>query len=83
MNPNESKPETPRDENVRDNLQKMAATIDEQIPRDWGFIIMVFPLGDQQGRLNYVSNGKREDVLVMLKKFLKRARNEKNWGKHV
>lgn len=37
-----------------------------------GFIIMMFPLNDHGGRTNYISNGNREDVIVMLKEQLKR-----------
>jgi hypothetical protein len=80
---NEAQPENPRDENARANMQKIGHLVDEEIPTGWGFVVMAFPLGDQAGRLNYVSNGKREDVEVMLKRFLKRARKQKDWGRHV
>jgi hypothetical protein len=36
--------------------------------RDVGFVLMVFPLGDAEGRCNYISNGlDRHDVLNLLK----------------
>ena len=35
-----------------------------------GFILMMFPLGTHTGRCNYLSNAKREDVIVMLKEQL-------------
>lgn len=38
-----------------------------------GFALLVFPL-NQPGRMNYVSNGHRSDMIVALKEFL--ARNE-------
>jgi len=40
-----------------------------------GFILMVFPFEDgkgELGRCNYMSNAKREDVVVMLKEQIKR-----------
>ncbi len=39
--------------------------------RQTGFVLLVFPFGDAQaGRMNYLSNGKREDVKVALKELL-------------
>lgn len=66
---------------VKEKMQKLARGIQEELPPDWGFVIMVFPLGDRLGRLNYISNGKREDVLELLKQFLYRNKNKDAWGK--
>ena len=80
---NEAPPENVRDENVREKMQQVARMVDEEIPANWGFIVMVFPLGDQSGRLNYVTNGKREDVLAMLTRFIEEARHQEKWGRNV
>lgn len=40
-----------------------------QRPRSTGFVLLVFPFGDD-GRCNYISNARREDVVVMLKEQL-------------
>jgi hypothetical protein len=37
-----------------------------------GFVLLVFPLDDHAGRCNYISNGRREDVVVLLKEQLAR-----------
>jgi hypothetical protein len=37
-----------------------------------GFILQVFPLNNHEGRCNYMSNAKREDVVIMLKEQLRR-----------
>lgn len=37
-----------------------------------GFVLMVFPFEDHGGRTNYMSNAKREDVVIMLKHQIKR-----------
>ena len=37
-----------------------------------GFILMVFPFADHQGRCNYIANANRQDVIVMLKEQLAR-----------
>jgi hypothetical protein len=35
--------------------------------RKTGFVLLVFPLDDHAGRCNYISNGRREDVVVLLR----------------
>jgi hypothetical protein len=41
--------------------------------RKVGFILLVFPYGEKEGRCNYISNGaNRDDVVVMLKEQIKR-----------
>lgn len=66
----EAKPEGGKDAFTRDRMQKIARLIDEELPHKWGFFLMTFPLGDQTGRMNYVSNGKREDIRKLMREFL-------------
>jgi hypothetical protein len=40
--------------------------------RKHGFILMLFPFEDNHGHCNYISNARRSDVLVMLKKQVER-----------
>lgn len=41
--------------------------------RQTGFILLVFPFGEKEGRCNYISNGAdRRDVVVMLKEQIAR-----------
>jgi hypothetical protein len=46
--------------------------------RKHGFVLMMFPFEDTHGHCNYISNARRSDVLVMLKKQVERfeAQNE-------
>lgn len=37
-----------------------------------GFVLLVFPLNDHGGRCNYISNGRRDDVVVLLREQLAR-----------
>jgi hypothetical protein len=47
----------------------------ERTPRDVGFVLLVFPFGETEGRCNYVSNGAdRSDVATMLEEQAKRFR---------
>ena len=41
--------------------------------REFGFILMIFPFGmPDNGRVNYISNADRKDVLIMLKEQVAR-----------
>jgi len=41
--------------------------------RKVGFVLMVFPYGDHEGRCNYASNGAdRRDVVVLMKEMIAR-----------
>ena len=37
-----------------------------------GFVLLVFPFEGHEGRANYISNAKREDIVVLLKEQLAR-----------
>ena len=41
--------------------------------RKVGFVLLVFPFGEDEGRCNYISNGAdRKDIVTMLKEQIKR-----------
>lgn len=41
--------------------------------RQWGFVLLSFRFGEQEGgRINYISNAEREDMIVGLKELLAR-----------
>jgi hypothetical protein len=41
--------------------------------RETGFVLLVFPFGEKEGRCNYISNGAdRRDIVTMLKEQIKR-----------
>lgn len=39
---------------------------------EWGFCLMIFPFKDFDGRANYISNARREDVVTLLREQLRR-----------
>lgn len=42
--------------------------------KDVGFALLMFPFGDKpDGRVNYISNAEREDMLAAMKEFIARA----------
>lgn len=41
--------------------------------RETGFVLLVFPFGEKDGRCNYISNGAdRRDIVVMMKEQIAR-----------
>ena len=46
--------------------------------RKIGFVLMVFPFGDEEGRCNYISNAHRPDVVKLLEEQLARFKAQDN-----
>jgi hypothetical protein len=69
--------DAPADQDIVREMRAVAKTIDlwlkeKTAPVPWGFIIMMFPMEDHAGRCNYMSNARREDIVVLLKEQLRR-----------
>lgn len=72
--------DAPLEEQYREKMIAIAAALDEVLndgvkgpARSTGFVLLVFPFGDDSGRCNYISNGAdRRDVLTMLKEQIAR-----------
>jgi hypothetical protein len=45
---------------------------DPEQPKHTAFVLLVMPFGDVSGRVNYISNGKRADIVTMMKEVLAR-----------
>jgi hypothetical protein len=47
---------------------------EDRRPKKWGFALLVFPFDEpgRQDRMNYIGNGKRDDVLVAIKELAAR-----------
>lgn len=62
-----------------DQMRALAETLDEIFngklrPKVTGFTLLVFPFGDSRdGRVNYISNADRPDMLNTMKEFIARA----------
>jgi hypothetical protein len=72
-------PEEQENEKVRRDLQAIARTVDDQLPFGWGFIVLAFPF-TEGGRMNYVSNAERADVVRALYEFIEATKDK--WGEH-
>jgi hypothetical protein len=45
--------------------------------RDTGFVLLVFPFGEKEGRCNYISNGAdRDDVVKLFQEQAKRFKGQ-------
>ena len=68
-------------------VQALDETFNGQIGgpgRKTGFILLVFPFGETEGRCNYISNGaNRDDVVVMLKEQIKRFEGQPDVKGHA
>ena len=69
--------ETPIPEDLRDVMNDIAELLDRAIAdyadRPTGFLLMTFDFGEN-GRMNYISNGRRRDIISMLEEFLEKQR---------
>lgn len=70
--------DVPIDARYREKMNELAARLDREfnhgtLPfKSTGFVLLVFPFGNHEGRCNYISNAEREDVVVLLKEQLAR-----------
>jgi len=63
----------------RDKMNALAETVDEFFngtakgeQRKTCFVLLVAEFGDHEGRVNYISNGDRHDVTMMMKEVTAR-----------
>lgn len=72
--------DAPIEEAYRDLMTGIAQILDDAFNqgargsnRKTGFVLMVFPFNEHEGRCNYISNGaNREDVVLLMKEQIKR-----------
>jgi hypothetical protein len=57
---------------VADGIDKIFNGDTRGKDRKTGFVLLVFPFHDHEGRCNYISNADRDDVVILLKEQLAR-----------
>lgn len=67
---------------IRERMQDIASEVNDRIPVGYGFVVMCFKFNTGEDRLEYCSNGRREDVLKALQEFIDKNRNPNDWMKH-
>jgi len=60
------------DEEIRKVANHIGGAIGSALPPGYGFALLVFGLGETAGRMNYISNADREDMLAALKELVAR-----------
>lgn len=69
----------------KEYLNLAAKAVHERLPDNHGFILLAFPFNgtDENNRVAYVSNARREDAIKVLKEFLFRAGAKEDWMAHI
>lgn len=71
-----------REEQAKNRMQKIAKDISSQLPEGMGFVLLAFEFGNSPNRrLNYVSNGNREDIVKVMREWI--SKTEGHFGEHV
>lgn len=65
------------EEIVKSRMQNIARKVDEELPDNFGFIVLAFKF-NEKGEMIYVSNANREDVVKSMKEFIEKTEN--NYG---
>lgn len=61
-------------------MQEIAKDIEKKLGKKYGFTLLIYEHNTDTGRMNYVSNSKREDVVKTMKEFIEKT--EESWGTH-
>lgn len=72
--------DAPIEQKHHDAMNKIARTLDQIFngdatgpDRETGFVLMVFPFGNTDGRCNYISNGAdRKDIVILMREMIAR-----------
>jgi hypothetical protein len=80
--------DAPISEEYRRKMNTIAVVLDglfndEADPKHTGFVLLVFPFGEREGRCNYISNAERADVVVLLKEQLARFEGQPEMEGHA
>lgn len=83
--------DAPIEERHRAMMNKLAMALDKLFneektgkARETGFVLMVFPFGDFDGRCNYISNGaNRNDIVTLMKEMIARFEGQPEVEGHV
>lgn len=71
-----------RDEQAKMEMQKIAKMIQKELPEGMGFCLLAFDFGnDPLRRLNYVSNGNRQDIVKVMREWI--TKTATTFGEHV
>lgn len=59
---------------VKARLRNIAKNIDDRLPDGFGFCLLTFPFGEQEGgEIMYVSNADRQDIVKAMKEWIQKT----------
>lgn len=64
-------------------MQDLGKTVSDKLPKGFNFFLFVAPVGDDEGRANYVSTIERECAIKCMKEFIIKCGHEEDWMKHL
>ena len=69
-----------QEEIVKSKLQEIARKVDNELPEDFGFIVLTFKFNAKPdtAQMMYVSNGNRDDVIKAMEEFIQKTKG--NYG---
>jgi hypothetical protein len=67
------------DAQVRAKMQELGKLVDKQLPYGWAYVVLCFNFGEG-GRMNYVANAKRRDVVRAMYEFIEATKAQ--YGEH-
>lgn len=73
----------PPERTAREAMQDIGKAVEYRLPAGTGFLVMTFPFGEKPGRLDYISNGQRADVINIIKEWLIKCGASEDWMKHI
>lgn len=62
----------PMDEEIRRVANDIGARIGSALPPNYGFALLIFGTGESEGRMNYISNADRDEMVAALKELIAR-----------
>ena len=63
-------------EEAERKMKDLADAVKANVPQGWGYAVLCYSFGEN-GFMNYVSNGRREDMVKALKELLVNLENDK------
>jgi len=90
--------DAPIEPEYREKMNRLAAALDQilngeaaqprarghGLTRKVGFVLLVFPFGEKEGRCNYISNGAdRKDIITLFKEQIKRFEGQPEMTGHA
>ncbi len=71
------------EEIVKSKLQEIARKVDNELPEDFGFIVLTFKFNEKPdtAQMMYVSNANRDDVVKAMDEFIQKTKG--NYGNDI